>query len=934
MTGGQAASPDPATLIRAGDEITDLLGTARDLHEVAPELLRVLMRTYDWDGGFVLALDSQAGVLRSIHTHWRERLRLSANEDPALHEPVVLQGTLAGRALQTLHPVWCEAAAKEQGRVRAQRLAAGGVHTYLAVPVVYAGIGYGLLELVSGTIRREDLLYETWVMQVAKQLGQFVERSAAMRAAVRSRRSLDDLFANAPVGILVLDAQGNVQRANERVLAKLGVSREEILGRPWREFHADPATADELLARVGREPDHEVVAPEVVLRSRDGSLRWVHFSANARLDEGRAVQQRLFLRDLTEVRRAEASARESQERYRRLVEGARDYALHALDGQGRVTGWNPGAQRMYGWAEEEILGRDFAASFTPEDRADDVPGRLLRLTADEGRFRHEGWRQRKDGTRFPVEVLYTALRDASGQLVEISQLTRDVSERERLAELRRRSAQLEAANREVISGARDDAIVLQRIADAIQGPIDALAHLSGGSGNVPAAAVEAGVRDLRDALRELEAVGTRPPSDTTAGSQAADLRVLAQEVADLLAVPANERRLRIEMSVDADLPAVGIDPARVRQLLYNLLAHAIRSSRERGVVHLAVQAEGDAHVRIQVEDCGIGHSEEELAELFSDEGARLGETEAPSPLLPATRRIAEQDGGRVGAHSTPGHGTVLFAVLPSVAARTHGGTAHIEVRDRRVLALATDPWTRAKLCWTLGNAGYDVVSADDPNEALALAHESRYEIVAVDLRLDQMEPLDFVATLRAEGASREAPCVIAVLGSRDFGVAGLLVTDMLPRPTPADRLFAALERARVARGTQSRIVVVDGDAALLRASARSLELLGYRAAPEQDGNAALREIAQERPAAILLSPFLKGVDPFWFLHHLRRLPTAREVPVFLAVPRGLTAEQLKALEAGAGQAAEEGLWHQGLILEAAARECPKQPVSPGAEEAH
>jgi CheY-like chemotaxis protein len=400
---------------------------------------------------------------------------------------------------------------------------------------------------------------------------------------------------------------------------------------------------------------------------------------------------------------------------------------------------------------------------------------------------------------------------------------------------------------------------------------------------------------------------------------------------------ATGRRIRVETDVDPGLEDVRADEARVRLVTYNFLSNAIKFSRERGRVSIRMLPEGESHFRIEVEDSGIGHSEAEVADALrapeTGEAFR-GEEAAPVGIgLAATKQIVEAEGGRIGVHSVPGRGSVFFAVLPrslpeaeaadvvEVDAGVSGGARR---RDRRVLVVAEDASTRAGLCWTLGHVGYEVVSAVGAEEGLHIARERACEVIAVDLLLAEMAAVEFVATLRAEGSSREVPCIVAALGSREVGVAGLLVADLLPRPAPADRLFAALERAKVRRG--SAVLVSDGDLELCKAAAQTLGILGYRAVPQPDAHEALKACAEDMPAAIVMSPFLLGLDPFSFLHHLRQLPGSRDLPILLLVPRALEEAQIQMLREAAVVAAREGHWHRGLLLEGVAERCP--PTSP------
>src|ERR1700748_567878 len=116
-------------------------------------------------------------------------------------------------------------------------------------------------------------------------------------------------------------------------------------------------------------------------------------------------------------------------RYRLLVDSITDYAIYMLDTDGHVSSWNVGAQRSKGYAEKEILGPHFSTCYLPEARDAGVPKRALATAASEGRFENEGWRVRKDGTRFWAHVIIDALRAPDGRLLGFAKITRDITER-------------------------------------------------------------------------------------------------------------------------------------------------------------------------------------------------------------------------------------------------------------------------------------------------------------------------------------------------------------------------------------------------------------------------------------------------------------------------------------------------------------------------
>jgi PAS domain S-box-containing protein len=181
------------------------------------------------------------------------------------------------------------------------------------------------------------------------------------------------------------------------------------------------------------------------LISRDGELLGMmstHFRRPHRPPENELRLADLYARQASDMiarKRAEEVLRQSEERFRLMVEGVKDYAIYLLDREGRVTSWNAGAERLKGYRAEEILGQHSSWFYSPEEIANGKPAEQLMLARANGRSEDEGWRVRKDGTRFWASVLTTALRSEDGTLIGFSKLTRDITERQRTEEWLRRA---------------------------------------------------------------------------------------------------------------------------------------------------------------------------------------------------------------------------------------------------------------------------------------------------------------------------------------------------------------------------------------------------------------------------------------------------------------------------------------------------------------
>jgi len=236
--------------------------------------------------------------------------------------------------------------------------------------------------------------------------------------------------------ILMLDPEGRVVTWNRGAEAIKGYRAGEIIGRHFSRFYPPedvqaqkPERALKAATTGGRVED------EGWRVRKDGSRFWASVVITAVRDaHGKLRGFVKVTRDLSERRRVEEKLRRSEERSRQLVDSIKDFAILLLDTDGRVISWNAGAQRIKGYRTEEILGEHFSRFFTPEDVAAGVPAHHLKQAASVGQYEDEGWRVRKDGSRFWANSVLTAVRDEQGTLTGFAKVTRDLTERRRADE--------------------------------------------------------------------------------------------------------------------------------------------------------------------------------------------------------------------------------------------------------------------------------------------------------------------------------------------------------------------------------------------------------------------------------------------------------------------------------------------------------------------
>ena len=289
----------------------------------------------------------------------------------------------------------------------------------------------------------------------------------------RARHEADQLrllvHGTTDYAIFMLDPQGRVVTWNAGAERIKGYKAEEIIGQHFSKFYPQeaidrgwPAHELKVATAEGRFED------EGWRVRKDGTQFWANVVITALRDEqGQLRGFSKVTRDLTERKQAEEALRRSEERFRLLVEAAKDYAIFLLDPQGHVASWNPGAERIKGYKADEIIGQHFSR-FYPQEAIDrGWPAHELKVATAEGRFEDEGWRVRKDGTQFWANVVITALKDEQGKLLGFSKITRDLTARKQAEENARRLAE-ETAARQVAHQERERLhVTLASIGDAV-----------------------------------------------------------------------------------------------------------------------------------------------------------------------------------------------------------------------------------------------------------------------------------------------------------------------------------------------------------------------------------------------------------------------------------------------------------------------------------
>jgi PAS domain S-box-containing protein len=365
--------------------------------------------------------------------------------------------------------------------------------------------------------------------------------------------------------------------------------------------------------------------------------------------------------------------------YRLLVESVRDYAIFHLDPEGNVLSWNAGAERLKGYSADEIRGRHFSLFYTPEDLAAGKPERELREATEAGRCEDEGWRVRKDGSRFWGIVVITAMRDGDGRLMGFAKVTRDLTGRKRLEETQRAlTERLQLANRELEAFSYS-------VSHDLRAPLRALAGFSEALLEDYADRLDDQARHYLDRIRAGAARMGRLIDDllrlarlsrAAMSRERVDLGELARHA--LEQVRAAEPERRVELDAPGDLLAAG-DPQLLGAMMENLLGNAFKFTRSRATAKIEVGAQRDGGEPIYyVRDNGVGFDMKYANKLFQP-FQRLhsaAEFEGTGVGLALVQRVVERHGGRVWAESCVDEGATIFFTLGTSAGETDGESNH------------------------------------------------------------------------------------------------------------------------------------------------------------------------------------------------------------------------------------------------------------------
>jgi PAS domain S-box-containing protein len=519
------------------------------------------------------------------------------------------------------------------------------------------------------------------------------------------------------------------------------------------------------------------------------------------------------------------------------------------------------------------------------------------------------------------------VRDGRGELVLAVVITRDVTERKRAEQVRRDAEELETQNRRIREANRLKSEFLANMSHELRTPLNAILGFGEllGDGAVPPDSpqhreflghiVKSG-RHLLELINDVLDLAKVEAGRLEFRPEPVDLRLVIAEVMSVTRAIAEGKGLRTSARVDPEVgQGISLDPARLKQILYNFVSNAIKFTPAGGSVAVRALPEGESRLRLEVEDTGPGIAPQDIGRLFVEfqqlDGGVARQHPGTGLGLALTRRLAEAQGGSVGVRSAPGQGSVFHAILPRRAAAR---AAPLPPPRRpaaapgapAVLVIEDDARDRARLVESLGEAGYAVESARTGSEAVALCRSRRFDAITLDLLLPDMAGQEVLRRVRADGPNADVPVVVVTVVAEPGAVAGFAVHDFLRKPLEPRALLSSLARAGVRPGQGGSVMVVDDDESSLKLMAAALTQLGFRASCAQDGEEALRATREAPPAAVVLDLLMPRMDGFQFLDRLRSSPATHRTPVLIWTVKDLSPEEQARLSRSAQAIVRKG----------------------------
>ncbi|WLI09025.1 chemotaxis protein CheB [Pseudomonas sp. FP597] len=477
--------------------------------------------------------------------------------------------------------------------------------------------------------------------------------------------------------------------------------------------------------------------------------------------------------DITKRRQAEEELRLGEERMRLVAESTHDFAIIILNDHGAITDWNTGAELIFGYTKDEVLGAYYDLIFSPEDRSAGIPESELRAAREHGRGEDERWHVRKDGSRFYCSGEVTLLKSAS--LQGYVKIARDLTGHKRTQDEQSQRLRETQTN----SHLKDEFFAvmsheLKHPLNLIQLNAELLRRLPATKTAAPAVrAVETiceAVSSQARIIDDLLDVARVRTGKLKLKKQPVDLIRTLQDIHSVVLADGHHRQVTLQTPSEPGALIVDADPTRIEQVTWNLVNNALKFTPQDGQVQL-VLSRSNGHAQLDVIDSGAGLADDSLEKIFdlfgqAENQHQTHQREGLGIGLSLVRQLVEAHDGLVSVHSKGlGFGCTFSIRLPLSARQDHlPNTGDTQAEDERlngikVLLVDDSAQVLEVLNMLLEMEGAQVSAFSDPQNALATARDARYDVIISDIGMPKMNGHELMQKLRKIGHLREVPAI-------------------------------------------------------------------------------------------------------------------------------------------------------------------------------
>ncbi len=571
--------------------------------------------------------------------------------------------------------------------------------------------------------------------------------------------------------IFTLDSTGHVTSWNDGAENIKGYKATEILGRHFSSFYEPQAVADgwpeqelQIAAGQGRLED------EGWRVRKDGTRFWASVVITALRDSAGALTGFLKItRDLTERRRHEEVLRNSEERFRLLVNEVKDHALFMLDPDGLVASWNLGAERLEGYAAAEIMGRHFSCLYPTESGDAGIPHQHLAVAAQKGSIDTEGWLVRKNGTRFWASITISALHNRDRGLRGFAAITHDLTERIRITALEQSEQSAHVFLAMLSHELRNPLAPLMTSVDILR-----MRSVHDPVVQQTSEVIARQVQHLTRLVDDLMDVSRITSGRIALALASVDITIPVARAIELSRALIDARCHSLHLSLPKRPLVVNGDTTRLIQVMVNLLNNAAKYTPPRGHIYLTVEPE-NRDVVIRVRDSGSGMPPElvpRVFDLFTQGQRSLDRVEGGLGVgLTLVRKIVELHAGTVTAHSEGIDRGSEFVVRlpldpaakPSAAETPDAAGVDGSSRKLRIVVVDDNRDAAESMAILMELWGHEVRRAYHGSKALELSASYRPDVIFLDIGLPGMDGYEVAARLR-ERSETARSLLIAVTG--------------------------------------------------------------------------------------------------------------------------------------------------------------------------